>query len=274
MLNSERTYVDLLFRASRKYASWDPEIVVKVGDWGRITQGKRGLAFWRKNGTFLKEGNIFADGKAEAHGIPEPVEYGGESTEGETWVVSQNAEQVDVGTSVGGITPAIAQCKIKGAFKFSSGRGAILVMEKDTITVIDPPGALRRLLEDTSMRGFVVVSEVHSCSSYARLLTAQAGSTVALGLSVQPPLAGVASATVNATWVRNVSSGNFRSQVNRKGDRRYYPLFRLVSLTEKATSTGLRGEDDADMLPALPDAEPPWDAADVQNYQKRSKSKS
>ncbi|KAJ6526229.1 hypothetical protein DFH09DRAFT_936292 [Mycena vulgaris] len=273
MLSSERTYVDLLFRASRKYASWDPEVVVKVGDWGRITQGKRGLVFWRKNGTFLKEGNIFVDGQADKYGIPEPIEYGGDSTEGETWVVSQNAEQVDVGTSVGAINPAITQCKIKGAFKFSSGRGAILVMEKDTISVIDPPGALRRLLEDPSMRGFVVVSEVHACSSYARLLTAQEGSTIALGLSVEPPVSGVASAAGNATWVRNVSSGNFRSQVNKKGDRRYYPLFRLVSLTEKATSTGLRGEDETDTVPSLPDAEPPWDEVDIQSFQKRSKSK-
>ncbi|KAJ7706743.1 hypothetical protein B0H17DRAFT_918412 [Mycena rosella] len=240
-MNSERQYVDLLFRVSRKYASWDPEIVVKVGDWGRITQGRRGLAFWRKNGTFMKEGNIFDDGKAKAHGIPEPIEYdGGESGEGETWVVSQNAEQVDVTASGSGILLAITQCRIKGAFKFSSGRGAILVMENDTISVIDPPGAVRRLLEDHSMRGFVVVSEVHRCSSYARLLTDQEGSTVALGLSVDLPAVGVASAAANTTWVRSVTSGNFRSQINRKGDRTYYPLFRLVSLTEEATAMGTR----------------------------------
>lgn len=74
---------------------------MKVGDWGKITQGKRGLAFWRKNGTFLKEGNIFLDGKAEKYGIPNPTESGVDS-EGETWVVSQNAEQVDVSASAGG----------------------------------------------------------------------------------------------------------------------------------------------------------------------------
>ncbi|KAF8164155.1 hypothetical protein K438DRAFT_1617742 [Mycena galopus ATCC 62051] len=273
MLNSERAYVDLLFRASKKYASWDPEVVVKVGDWGRITQGKRSLLFWRRNGTFLKEGNIYLDGKAKEHKIPDPIEYdGGASTEGETWVVSQNAEQVDVSSSVGGVTPAIAQCKVKGAFKFSSGRGAILVMENTTLTCIDPPGALRGLLKDTSMRGFVIVSEVHSCSSYARMLTAQGGTTIALGLSVEPPVS-AGSASADATWVRNVSSGNFRSQVNKKGERKFYPLFRLVSLTEKATSTGLRGDSyEGDTVAPLPDAEPPWDA-DLKIVQKSSKSK-
>ncbi|KAJ6481689.1 hypothetical protein C8R45DRAFT_1063003 [Mycena sanguinolenta] len=268
MRDSERTYVDLIFGASKKYGSWDPEIPVKVGDYGRITQGRRRLlVFWRRrrNGVFLKEGNIFEDGKAAEHKIPEPVEYGHEASEGETWVVSQNAEQVDVSAAVGGVTPVLAQCTIKGAFKFSSGRGAILVMENDMIAAVDPPGALRRLLEDPSMSNLVVVSEVHSCSSYARLLTAQGGTTVALGLSVEPPVSGVVSASANGTWVRNISTGNFRAQVNKNGHRKFYPLFRLVSLTEKATSTGLRGSEEADAPPPLPDAEPPWHAEQEKN---------
>ncbi|KAJ7717806.1 hypothetical protein B0H16DRAFT_1897827 [Mycena metata] len=264
MLNSERAYIDLIYRASKKYASWDPEIPVQVGDWGRMTRGKRRLrlCFWRKTGIFLKEGNIFEDGKAEEYNIPTPVEYGQETAGGEMWVVSQNAQQVDVEAAVGGATPALVQCKVNGAFKFSSGRGAILVMENDKMSSIDPPGSLRRLLKDPSMRDAVIVSEVHSCSSYARMLTAQEGSTVALGLSVEPPVASV-SATANATWVRSGASGNFKSQVNNKGERKFYPLFRLVSLTEQATTTGFRGEEDPDAL-SLPDAEPPWQATEAQ----------
>ncbi|KAJ6462403.1 hypothetical protein DFH09DRAFT_1493516, partial [Mycena vulgaris] len=166
----------------------------------------------RKNATFLKEGNIFVDGQADKYGIPEPIEYGGDSTKGETWC-GADRERTSSDQSR-------HHAKIKRAFKFSSGRRAILVMEKDTISVIDPPGALsRRLLEDPTMRGLVVVSEVHACSAYARLLTAQEGSTIALGLNIEPPVSGVASAAGNATWVRNASSGNFKSQVN-KGDRR------------------------------------------------------
>ncbi|KAJ7606041.1 hypothetical protein FB45DRAFT_951692 [Roridomyces roridus] len=217
MQNSERTYVELLFRASRKYASWDPEMEVKVGDWGRITQGKRGLLFWRKNGTFLREGNIYDDGLAEKYGIPKP----------------NKSMQVDVG---GAIHPALAQCKLKGAYKFTSGKGALLVMSNPTISYIDPPGALRKLLQEPSMRDLVVVSEVHSCDSYARILTSSAGNTVALGLSVEPPIPGAAEAHAHATWVRSTSVGNFKSQVDERGERRYHPLFRLVSLTEKATS--------------------------------------
>jgi hypothetical protein len=147
-------------------------------------------------------------------------------------------------------------------------------MENDMISCIEPQGALRRLLKDPTMRGFVVVSQVHSCSSYARILTAQSGGTIALGLSIEPPVSGVASATANATWVRSIASGNFKSGVNREGYRKFYPLFRLVSLKEEAISMGLQGgRDDSGAVSPLPDAQPPWEADEAQSTPKRAKFK-
>ncbi|KAJ7776286.1 hypothetical protein B0H16DRAFT_1859177 [Mycena metata] len=207
MPNSERAYTTLLHRATQKYPSWDPEIAIKAGDWGRISQGKRPrLAFWRKRvrGTF-------------------------------------NAREVDLAASVAGVHPALAQCKVAGAYNFSSGRGAVLIMENATITIIDPPGALKVLFDDPSMRGAVVVSEVHRCSSYARWLSTGGRAAIALGLSVEPPIQGIASARASARWVRHGTSGYFRSQVNTTGDRIFYPLFRLVSHSEQPMSTGIGG---------------------------------
>jgi hypothetical protein len=154
-------------------------------------------------------------------------------------------------------TPVFAQCKIKAGFEFSSGAGAVLVMDNDTITTIDPPGILRRLLLDKDMRECVIISEVHSCSSYARLICTKNGGRVAIGLSIEPPISEVASATVDATWVRSSSTGNFKQKVYKNGSRTLYPLFRLVSLKEKAPSTGVRGGYDGEQAP-LPDASPPW----------------
>ncbi|KAJ7713282.1 hypothetical protein B0H16DRAFT_1810630 [Mycena metata] len=250
MPNSERAYTTLLHRATQKYPSWDPEVLslacwswfpaherddfkiaIKAGDWGRISQGKRPrLAFWRKRvrGTFVREGNIYTDGQAQRYGIPAPVEFGVDS-EGQTWITSENAREVDLAASVAGVHPALAQCKVAGAYNFSSGRGAVLIMENATITIIDPPGALKVLFDDPSMRGAVVVSEVHRCSSYARWLSTGGRAAIALGLSVEPPIQGIASARASARWVRHGTSGYFRSQVNTTGDRIFYPLFRLVS---------------------------------------------
>ena len=156
-------------------------------------------------------------------------------------------------------TPALVSCRAKAAFKFVSGRGAIIAMNNDTIYTIDSPGKLRRLLDEEKVKGLVIVSEVHRCSSYARFLATEDGATVALGLSVEDPIGN--SAAVDAKWVRNSSAGNFKARVNATGKRDFYPLFRLVSLTEGNISTGLRGELDED--PPLPDALPPWDTIEL-----------
>jgi hypothetical protein len=101
MLDAERQFVDLIFRTSKKYASWDPEVPVAVGDYGRITQGKTGLAFWRKKqGIFLKDGNIYEDGLAEKYEIPMPEEHGVDSTEGISWITSKNARKVDISAEI------------------------------------------------------------------------------------------------------------------------------------------------------------------------------
>ncbi|KAF8144963.1 hypothetical protein K438DRAFT_1992323 [Mycena galopus ATCC 62051] len=110
-------------------------------------------------------------------------------------------------------------------------------MENETITSINPPGALRRLLKHPSMRGMLIVSEVHSYSSYARLLCANGTSTLTLGLHVQTPVSGAASASTTRKWVRVGSSGNFKSQVNTKGDSTFWPLYGLSSLSGKGMST-------------------------------------
>ena len=93
-MSSERQYVDLILDASSKYASWDPEVPVEVGDWGRITTGKRWFNLSRRRGVFLKEGNIYKDGLAKEYGIPPPVESGCEpdASHGVTWIVSRNGE--------------------------------------------------------------------------------------------------------------------------------------------------------------------------------------
>jgi hypothetical protein len=102
MRDSERKYVDLLFRVSKKYASWDPEIPVRVGDWGRITTGRTGFAFWRRGGgTFLKEGNIYDDGKAEHHNIPHPEEHGRDADLAVSWIASANAQACDISLAAG-----------------------------------------------------------------------------------------------------------------------------------------------------------------------------
>ncbi|KAJ6589274.1 hypothetical protein B0H19DRAFT_1248829 [Mycena capillaripes] len=192
--------------------------IVRVGDWGRITHGRRGLLFWRKNGTFVRESNIYEDVKAANYGIPDPVEYGRES-EGETWITSQNATQVDASLSAGGTQLSLTQCTMKGAFKFSSGRGAILAMKNAMITIIDPPGALKRLFEDPSMRGVVAAPSHSACKS-----------SLAPGRRVDKRDHDLGS---------KCRFREFQIPGEQDGECAFYTLVRLVSLVEEETSTGI-----------------------------------
>src|ERR1700761_8824211 len=117
-------------------------------------------------------------------------------------------------------------------------------MDNDTISSIDPLGCLRRLLEEQSMKGRVIVSEVHRTASYARILTAKSEKSVAIGLSVEPPVANAGSAKVDAKWMCSSSVGNFKSKVIK--NREFTPLFRLVSLKEGPVSTGFRDGESGD----------------------------
>ncbi|KAJ7493749.1 hypothetical protein FB451DRAFT_1491041 [Mycena latifolia] len=233
----QQMYIDLLIAASGNYPHWDPEIRVRPGDYGRMERRKCFLA--RKNSVFVIEGNIYDNGTAKKYGIPDPGQYGGDSSNGSRWIVSDNGTHKELSGSASGIPAAIAQCAVKGALEFSAGKNAFLVMHNEMTTSIDSPGALRAVLNDPKMRGTVVVSEVHCCSAYIRGLIGKAGGSFALGLSVEHPVAGIASANAKAEWVHTATSGDIKSAANSKGERKYYPLFSLVSLEDTDFATAL-----------------------------------
>lgn len=102
---AEHTYVDLMFKATSCYASWDPlrpirvrklplacghltdfEPINQVGDYGRL----------QRDGSFAAKGNIFDDGLAEKYKITK-------RTDGEDqcrYIVSDNGSSVSVAPDV------------------------------------------------------------------------------------------------------------------------------------------------------------------------------
>jgi len=132
-------------------------------------------------------------------------------------------------------------------------------MVKDTISSIQP-ARLLRILDKEEMRGYVVVSEVHRCSSYARVLAESGQENIAIGLEASAPIpTGTASAGVETRWINGSKSGNFKSKVNTNGQRKFYPLFRLVSIEPNPVATALRsGQSETGEELGLPDAPIPW----------------
>lgn len=264
-MSGERQYIDLLFRASRKFANWDPEEHLEVGDWGRLTTGRSRWAFWRpKRCVFVKEGNIYKDSIAEKYGIPLPRVLGEENPNGLTWVTSLNARDMDMPMITGKQTSELAECSVKVGFQFASGEGAaVLLMVNDSVTTIDPVTALSQLLGEEALRDRVVVSETHRCASYACYLASSKTEDVVIGLSSQ---ASEKSSSTQAypKWVRTNKTGYFKGKADHSGERKYYPLYKLVSVRSDGENTGRRSPEDTvnveaapEVLP-LPDAIPPW----------------
>ena len=101
----ERIYTELIFESSHKYAPWDPEVPVRVGDWGIITRGARSpwfafLTRHRRQGIFLKYGNIYEDGRAKKFNIPPPQTHEHNGSSGISWIVSQNAVEISISGGV------------------------------------------------------------------------------------------------------------------------------------------------------------------------------
>lgn len=76
-------------------------------------------------------------------------------------------------------------------------------MDNDTLSTIDLPGKLRRLLK---VKGLVIVSEFHRCSSYAHFLATNNGATVAFGLSVEVPTGNSATLPVRTSMLSGYST--------------------------------------------------------------------
>ena len=147
-------------------------------------------------------------------------------------------------------------------------------MDGDSVTTIDPPGALRPLLDDDDLpEGTVIVSEVHATSSFARYLGTPEVRQVSIGLNVAPPAAAdVVKAEVSAQWLRSTIIGNFKTKVNTDNKKTYYPLFRLVALEGDAVSNGLRAGLEDEMETPLPDAIPPWMTSDAEKTKEEERN--
>ncbi|KZT67053.1 hypothetical protein DAEQUDRAFT_429165 [Daedalea quercina L-15889] len=267
---AEREYVSLLYKATACYASWDPLRPVRVGDYGRL----------QHDGSFAPEGNIFDEGLAERYKIDK-------STHGQDelrYIVSDNGKEISVAPDVDISLESIVEGHVKCKVAFSKGRGALLAMLRPRLAAITYPGRLSRLLADQrDWRDFVLVSEVYTCRSYARLLTYNASREVTVGLGANVPIAPAIGLPVNVGgdvdvhWKTDCRSGDWKSahydsvlprgakhaaenpETGNEADRSgtlCYPLFKLVALRRPhgAPVSTVRGTFDYE----LPVAVPPW----------------
>lgn len=113
----------------------------------------------------------------------------------------------------------VAKGQIEQKAIFSKGRGTVLAMLEPRLTVITYPGRLARLLKDRhDWVDVVIVSEVYTCRSYARLLTSSASREVTVSLRADAPislaapgLAGTLGAGAHVHWETDCRDGDWKT---------------------------------------------------------------
>ncbi|KZT09983.1 uncharacterized protein LAESUDRAFT_722126 [Laetiporus sulphureus 93-53] len=207
--NAEQTYVALMYRASSYYATWDPIRPITLGDYGYI----------RNNYSFEKEGNIFNDRLAEEFDIS--IVDGGEDSE--RWIVSVATKEQTLSVNIG-----VPKATIKKSFSITRSCGAILAMLRPRHQSLTGP--LRDLIYSTAFTDErVLVSEVYSCSSYARLLVPRQKGSVEISLDITESQAHILHGTVEGKWRTSAESGDFKFLHEREqADYKARPLVRLL----------------------------------------------
>lgn len=122
----------------------------------------------------------------------------------------------------------LASCQVKARFQFTSGWGAVLAIDNDTITSIDPPwltwapawwkqaAKLRHRLRSPS-ESHVFMCLVHFLSQLEDHY---------YQLEYELPVSGVASVKANLKWVSSSNADNFKPKVNKKSQTRILSVIR------------------------------------------------
>ncbi|KAH9935402.1 uncharacterized protein B0H18DRAFT_412544 [Fomitopsis serialis] len=212
--NPELTYVSLIHQNSNYYASWDPARLVRVGDYGHL-QG---------DGSFAREGNIFDGLWAQEFGI---VELPGPE-DNIRCIVSSDVDEVRESTTNEIGAAWLHKVTMKKTFTVKRSHGAILVMLNARYTHLSPAGNLKDLVYSTAFKKkHLLVSELYSCGSYARLLAPKQERAVKISLEGEAHQRSV-HASEEAEWIHTADGGDFKSGVLRGSEAAFTPLFRLV----------------------------------------------
>ncbi|KAF7342639.1 hypothetical protein MSAN_02020700 [Mycena sanguinolenta] len=232
--NPSRKYVDLINRASAKYASWDPAKLIRAGDYGKID---------RKTGQFQKEGSIY-----DTH-CPDDVaalaaRYPPVTTDAvqEFSVSSLNVKKIkySAGVQVQALGSAgIAGISFQTAWKFGRDRGAFLVMFNAEMTHV-PDEFISPSAQLDFLKGKVLVRAAYHCPAYAMYLSNKESETVQLSLDISgpTPVPGLTTeGNLGMDWHHEGTSGLFQKAIAATAS--YTPL---VSLHMIQKPFGIRRE--------------------------------
>jgi len=230
---TSRKYVDLILKASSKWATLEPfNRKIAPGDYGKIDP---------ETGEFEYHGNIYTN-RDILDRIPDlntadkykPVV----SDKIEKWVITGvSTRQVDGEFSPNVNLGSIAQASINVQFSFKRGaRGAFLVMYRPHSIDLPKDVLLHKLHGLSALKGMYLVSNIVTCPAYSLYLSNRDADKVgvafvgSLPLAVVPGLSGGAGISVG--WVSESKSGYYQDAYDIEGEPKYTPLIGLKQMRD------------------------------------------
>ncbi|KDR70928.1 hypothetical protein GALMADRAFT_813539 [Galerina marginata CBS 339.88] len=237
---SSRKFVDLIKRATAKWASWDPGHEIKVGDYGKID---------KISGVFDRRGNIYDDthiytDKEIAQRVKDnPPKLA--SRENKYIATSSKVKRSDLKVEAEAEVPGLANASIKGQWTFSSERGALLIMAQPCSSYIPPAKLLEHLAKVKALEDMFLVTEVFLCPAYSLYLSSGNNDVVSLALVGSSPVPTAPGLTVGGElgvkwWDKN-TTGLLRNGRDHHGKDSFTPLYMLKEIRKRSWHDFRRG---------------------------------
>ncbi|KAG1842267.1 hypothetical protein DFJ58DRAFT_58836 [Suillus subalutaceus] len=270
MKYESRKFIDLIQRATSKWANWDPPKNIAVGDYGTIIN---------ETGEFDWEGNIYSPHVQEQLKLskyklninladpelrPNEQETGNNHFIVKSWGVATKEINASADVAVLGVV----NVALKLDLQFDGNKpGAVLVMHKPRYSSLPHDERLTRLLKSMPgvLKGKYIVTEVISCAAYMMHLSDQKEEKFSVTLeAVGPVTPGInTGGTASFTWSSEAAYG-----LSRKGcdlGVKYMPLYRLKIPRPKFWEwpSSHRGDEKInDVINRREDVDPPWGPLD------------
>lgn len=243
--SSSRKFIDLIFKASSKWANWNPPHEIKVGDYGKLDS---------KTGEFNREGNIYEDttiyNDEHLAKLVKDLPPKAAAREDVYIAASSKVKRGDLRSSAEGEVAGLAEASIKGQWAFGSKRGALLIMANPRSSHIPQGTLLEHLAKLPILKDMLLITEVFSCPAYSLYLSSGNSEVLDLALvgsfhlprtSDTPGVTG-GSGIEGKWWVQN-TTGLFRSAREPHGRDDYTPLYMLKKIRRKRSLfSSRRGE--------------------------------
>jgi len=226
--DASRKFVDLIYKASTKWANWDPPVPIKVGSYGEVSE---------KSGAFQAVGNIYDlqsdDGRLL---FADPPDVWPMVNEYKICSTDVKWREFNAAPNIGIVDFNFANVGGQLECQFGSKRGAFLVMLKYRIESL-PTSVKQAILnsEDVkvkALKGFEVVTKVYTCQAYCLYLSNKSNEKLSIQLSGQVPVpiapGIVAGGEVGGTWGNTGTEGVFQSGTSETDD--FMPLYEIEKI--------------------------------------------